>query len=170
MNMPKEQKPSSRGTYTREPYPSGLMASQLPVPGPQSHTSPTNERSSTAWTRDDDLQLMKARSESQNWGPIATKYFPSKTPNACRKRHERLMEKRQGENWDGVKLDSLAKAYLDCREEMWQILAEKVGEKWSLVESKVGFPNFIRFLALKPIGRENGDFDIKDCPVIYHRY
>ena len=137
MNMPKEQKSSTRGTYNREPYPSSFGAPHLYVPGAQSNALPTNERSSTAWTREDDLQLMKARSESQNWGPIASKYFPTKTPNACRKRHERLMEKRQSENWDGVKLDSLAKAYIECREEMWQILAEKVGEKWAMVESKV---------------------------------
>ena len=53
---------------------------------------------------------MKARSENQNWGPIASKYYPTTTPNECRRRHERLMEERQSENWNGLKLDSLAKA------------------------------------------------------------
>ena len=73
-----------------------------------------------------------------NWQPIATKYFPDKTANACRKRHERLMEKRNNtENWEGVKMETLAKAYNDLREEMWKILADRVGEKWQIVEAKV---------------------------------
>ena len=38
---------------------------------------------------------------------------------------------------DDVKLDNLAKAYVESREEMWQVLAEKVGEKRAVVESKV---------------------------------
>lgn len=81
---------------------------------------------------------MRARAQGLNWAPIATQYFPTKTPNACRKRHERLMEKRsQQENWDGVKVEALARAYLDVREHMWKMVADKVGEKWQVVESKV---------------------------------
>lgn len=81
---------------------------------------------------------MEARQQGMNWQPIATKHFPDKTANACRKRHERLMEKRNSaDSWDGVKMESLAKAYLDVREQMWQILADRVGEKWQTVEAKV---------------------------------
>ena len=110
-----------------------------PITHPLSiHASPTSSRSPNAWTPEDDLLLMKARSQSENWGPIALKYFPSRTPNACRKRHERLMEKQASATKDGVQLDNLAKAYIEVREEMWQILADKVGEKWPIVESKVG--------------------------------
>jgi hypothetical protein len=47
------------------------------------------------------------------------------------------MEKRNAENWDGLKLEDLAKAYFECREMMWKIIADKVGEKWQHVESKV---------------------------------
>jgi hypothetical protein len=61
------------------------------------------------------------------------------TPNACRKRHERLMERMNAEQWDGVKLDVLAQAYMEVRREMWSLLAARVGEKWQLVETKVSF-------------------------------
>ena len=48
------------------------------------------------------------------------------------------MEKQNAEQWDGVKLDILAQAYMEARREMWSILAARVGEKWQLVETKVG--------------------------------
>ncbi|MCJ1414320.1 hypothetical protein MMC32_000646 [Xylographa parallela] len=101
-----------------------------------SMTAINNERPSMAWSHDDDELLMRSRAQNMNWGPIAATHFPSKTPNACRKRHERLMEKRNAESWDGVKLEELARAYVDSREMMWKILADKVGEKWQHVEIK----------------------------------
>lgn len=81
---------------------------------------------------------MIARQQGLNWAPIANKFFPTKTPNACRKRHERLMDKRNSNgSWEGVKVEALAKAYLDVREEMWKILAARVNENWKTVEQKV---------------------------------
>lgn len=47
------------------------------------------------------------------------------------------MEKQNAEQWDGVRLDVLAEAYMQVRSEMWRILGAKVGEKWQLVEQKV---------------------------------
>jgi hypothetical protein len=47
------------------------------------------------------------------------------------------MERQNAEQWDGVKLDVLAQAYMEVRRDMWKILAERVGEKWTLVETKV---------------------------------
>ena len=86
---------------------------------------------------------MRARQQGMNWQPIASTYFPAKTANACRKRHERLMEKRNSaENWDNGKMEHLAKAYADVREEMWKVLAERVGEKWQVVEAKVHFTSY----------------------------
>lgn len=84
---------------------------------------------------------MAARSSGLNWQPIASKHFPTKTANACRKRHERLMERRNAEDWDGPKLETLAKEYMDVRKEMWSLLASRVGEKWQLIEVKVGIPS-----------------------------
>lgn len=80
---------------------------------------------------------MTARAQGLNWQPIQQTYFPSKTANACRKRHERLMEKRNSDDWDNVKLERLATAYLSMRREIWQQLAEACGEKVQVVEQKV---------------------------------
>lgn len=72
-----------------------------------------------------------------NWQPIANRYFPNKSANACRKRHERLKSAREAEEWDAEKLEFLAQQYLAVREQMWSTLAQKVGEPWKVVEAKV---------------------------------
>lgn len=103
-------------------------------------TSPTlaERHTSSPWNTSDDNQLMHARQKGLNWQPIASTYFPNKTANACRKRHERLMDKRKSaDTWDGEKIEQLAKAYFEVREEMWGMLAKRVGEKWQDVERKV---------------------------------
>lgn len=92
---------------------------------------------SSSWSARDDETLIQARAQGLNWNQIGPKHFPSKTPNACRKRHERLMERQNAEQWDGVKLDVLAQAYMEVRRDMWSMLAARVGEKWQLVETKV---------------------------------
>ncbi|KAF1951769.1 hypothetical protein CC80DRAFT_424011 [Byssothecium circinans] len=91
---------------------------------------------SSSWSSKDDETLIQARAQGLNWNQIAPKHFPKKSPNACRKRHERLMERQNAEQWDGVKLDVLAQAYMEVRREMWSILANRVGEKWPFVEQK----------------------------------
>jgi hypothetical protein len=92
---------------------------------------------SSSWSAKDDETLIQSRAQGLNWNQIAPKHFPAKSPNACRKRHERLMERQNAEQWDGVKLSELALAYMDVRREMWSLLAARVGEKWQLVELKV---------------------------------
>ncbi|KAI4091122.1 MAG: hypothetical protein LQ348_004005 [Seirophora lacunosa] len=101
--------------------------------------SATNKRNiSGVWTNHDDEQLKRARQQGHNWTTIAETYFPSKTPNACRKRHERLMEKINANGiWNPVKFEEVAKAYVELREEMWRKIADRVNEKWTVVESKV---------------------------------
>jgi hypothetical protein len=104
---------------------------------------------SSSWSAKDDEILIQARAQGLNWNQISPKHFPQKSANACRKRHERLMERQNAEQWDGVKLDILAQAYMEVRREMWSILAARVGEKWTLVEQKVcetsSFPGSIQF-------------------------
>jgi hypothetical protein len=95
---------------------------------------------SSSWSAKDDETLIQARAQGLNWNQISPKHFPQKSANACRKRHERLMERQNAEQWDGVKLDILAQAYMEARREMWSILAARVGEKWTLVEQKVAYP------------------------------
>jgi hypothetical protein len=90
-----------------------------------------------SWSTKDDEVLIQARTQGLNWNQIAPNHFPSKSPNACRKRHERLTERQNAEQWDGVNLDVLAQAYMDCRREMWSILAARLGAKWTIIEQKV---------------------------------
>jgi len=104
---------------------------------PVTATPPSIRPSSGAWNPTDDERLMTARSEGMHWASIQQAYFPDKTPNACRKRHERLMERRSVGDWDGKKLETLAKNYMSMRREIWQHLAERTGEKWNVVEQKV---------------------------------
>lgn len=97
--------------------------------------------SSGAWNPTDDATLMAARAQGMNWAPIQQAYFPTKTSNACRKRHERLMERRNQDDWDGRKLENLAKHYMAMRREIWSGLAAQTGEKWNVVEAKVCLPS-----------------------------
>lgn len=122
--MPRVPRP---GTKQRaSPYPvANLQRSRSPRP-------PTG-----AWSAEDDEILMNARAQQLSWAPLAQRYFPDKTGNACRKRHERLMEKNREEKWEGDKIEMLARAYLEIRPEMWKMLADRVGEKWQTVEAKV---------------------------------
>ncbi|KAL9119565.1 MAG: hypothetical protein Q9187_003879 [Circinaria calcarea] len=137
-----EKASSSHNAYHPHPYASSSTVPQSRASRVPSHALPSHDRPSIAWSAEDDERLIACRKENMNWGPIATQYFPSKTPNACRKRHERLMEKKKQEGWDGVKLEELATVYLECHEEMWQLLATKVrekldmNEKWQTLESK----------------------------------
>ena len=103
-------------------------------------TPPTSEhlQYSQTWSPEDDELLMRARQQGLDWQYIALKHFPDKTSNACRKRYERLMEKQnRADYWDRVKFETLAKAYVDVREEMWKILADRVDEKWYTVVEAV---------------------------------
>lgn len=103
-------------------------------------TGPAASRNAAIWSTADDEILLSARSSGLNWQPIASRHFPNKTANACRKRHERLVERRHVEDWDTHKLELLAREYLACRKEMWEILASRLGERWSVIEAKVRQP------------------------------
>jgi hypothetical protein len=100
--------------------------------------TPTQHRpSSGAWSPHDDQQLITARMQGLNWAQIKDTYFPSKTGNACRKRHERLMDRKGTDDWDARRSQQLALDYMSIRKEIWSPLAVRTGEKWQVVEQKV---------------------------------
>ena len=105
---------------------------------PYPTASATMQRNAAIWSVADDEILLQARASGLHWQPISTRHFPNKTANACRKRHERLIERRHVEDWDAQKLELLAQEYSLVRKEMWEILASRVGERWAVVEAKVG--------------------------------
>ena len=130
-------RPTTTNTHRRTPYPS--VATAMPNRTYSPTASGTDRHASQSWPPENDELLMRARQQGMNWQPIATKYFPNKTANACRKRHERLVEKRDqyDDDWERTKTDTVAKAYNDVREQIWKTLADRVGEKWQTVEAKV---------------------------------
>lgn len=101
----------------------------------QPSASFSRRASSGAWSREDDRNLIDARAKGLNWAQVKGK-FPNKSANACRKRHERLMEHKDADDWDSRKLEQLAKEYMVMRKEIWRPLADRVGEKWNVVEQK----------------------------------
>lgn len=106
-------------------------SSTLGAPGTASNNC------STSWSTHDDNILMNARARSHGWSQIQKENFPLKTPNACRKRYERLVAKKRGPDWDHEKLEKLSKEYCQLREQTWQPLADAMGEKWQDVEKAV---------------------------------
>ncbi|KAI1254756.1 hypothetical protein MGN70_003771 [Eutypa lata] len=132
--------PSSQAmqVQTYDPYPGVATASTAAVAAAAAVvTQPPmpHRASSGAWTPQDDQNLLQARQQGLNWAQIQSNYFPNKTPNACRKRHERLMERKGADDWDQRKLERMAKEYMSLRKEIWQPLAQRTGEKWNVVES-----------------------------------
>lgn len=114
-----------------------FSAASTTAPYPQ--VGGASQRNAAIWSTSDDEVLLRARASGLNWQPIASRNFPNKTANACRKRHERLIERRHVDDWDNQKLELLAREYLACRKEMWEILAARLGERWNVVEAKVSW-------------------------------
>ncbi|RDL31049.1 uncharacterized protein BP5553_09838 [Venustampulla echinocandica] len=127
--------PHTSSYSTGGPVQHPMVAQQQYAPMPPAPLT-SIRASSGAWNPTDDQTLMAARAQGMNWAPIQQAYFPNKTPNACRKRHERLMERRSADDWDGVKLENMAKTYMGMRREIWSGLAAQTGEKWNVVEQK----------------------------------
>ncbi|KAK4132734.1 hypothetical protein BT67DRAFT_384590 [Trichocladium antarcticum] len=103
--------------------------------GPVGGALPMQHRASSgAWNQEDDRTLLQLRAMGKNWNQIQREAFAGKTGNACRKRHERLMERRGQNDFDNRKLERLCKEYMGMRKEIWQPLASRCGEKWNVVE------------------------------------
>lgn len=147
--MPKEPRAST-----------SFSVASTTAPYPQAFGTNT-QRNAAIWTTSDDEILLRARASGLNWQPIASKHFPNKTANACRKRHERLIERRHVDDWDNRKLELLAQEYLACRKEMWEVLAARLGERWNVVEAKVTLSFMSRLtncLPAKVHGERSQDF------------
>ena len=132
---PTTKEPTVHTNYHTRPYAKESANTKKSVSsGPAHHTAGPSD----PWTPEDDARLKQARKDGMNWEPIAKTWFPSKTANACRKRHERLMEKvNTTEEWDSAQLEAMEIAYYKFRERMWKFIADEINEKWQTVESKV---------------------------------
>ena len=48
-----------------------------------------------------------------------------------------MERQKTADSWDNAKLEKLAVAYNDYREQMWKVIGQNMGEKWQVVEAKV---------------------------------
>lgn len=117
-----------------------------PAPAPSAaHQSAPRRVSSGAWSEEQDILLIHLRKTAGNWAKIA-EHFSNKTGNACRKRHERLMERQNTPGRNGDTLQRVSKAYMGMRKEVWRELAKQTGLKWSDVEHIVSTQSPFRSL------------------------
>ena len=96
---------------------------------------------------------MDAKSQGLGWNEIHQRHFPLKSGNACRKRHERLIQKLRTTNWDDGRIRKVMTAYNNpgIREQFWTELANRVGEdRWEDVERVVCETVSTRKRALTP--------------------
>jgi hypothetical protein len=132
----------------RQPQPPALPITHAPATDPFPSPPRSNSESQSLaragiWSEADDATLRTARAQSHGWSYIANNFFPGKTGNACRKRHEFLVKKSGGGN-DAAKLDLIAKEYMGSRETIWRGLAERTGDGWKDVERLVSIPYTLR--------------------------
>lgn len=119
--------------HRSQPYPSIGTSTTMASP-----ISPLADQPSSSWSAQDDQRLMQARQRGMNWAPIARDFFPAKSANACRKRHERLKDTvPTSEEWAPHKPEEVARLYLGLREQMWSLVASRLGKSWKTVEAKV---------------------------------
>jgi hypothetical protein len=92
------------------------------------------------WTPDEDDVLLDAKSRGMAWDEIHRQYFPLKTGNACRKRHDRLLAKARDPTWDDARVQRVLDCYNQQREPLWRSVADQTGERWEEVEKVVSDP------------------------------
>lgn len=131
--IPTSRKPPVHTNYRTHPY--GKQVANTTI----STSSDFARNTANPWTPEGDARLVEARKKGMEWGPISKTYFPSKTANACRKRHERLMDKSRSndDSWDSAKSEAMEIAYYKFRERLWKVVAEEINESWQSVEAKV---------------------------------
>lgn len=133
-SAPMQPQPDQQYTTYMDSAPAPTAGNEVVTAAQQMSQART---ASTAWSKEDDETLLRARAQGLNWSQIQQNYFRSKTSNACRKRHERLIEHRSADSWDKANFEKLSMEYMRLRKEIWSPLAAQVGEKWTVVEQKV---------------------------------
>jgi len=102
-------------------------------------TGPTVPRGTKVWTQDEDELLWKNRASGRSWETISEELSsystadtrPTKSANACRKRHERIKEQKLkaelGPNME--RWSEMVQVYLNFREEWWSRVGAVCGHK-----------------------------------------
>lgn len=113
-----------------------VQASSIPVGSSHSHSN----SGSGPWTAEMD-EILIEHHRRLKWDQIAERFFGNtKTGNACRKRHARvIMERKEPARWDQERVQKVINAYNreSMREKMWKPLADATNERWQDVERLV---------------------------------
>ncbi|KIX98930.1 uncharacterized protein Z520_05391 [Fonsecaea multimorphosa CBS 102226] len=125
-------------------YLQSVPNSMPPVPHLQRETIPRPGQSGP-WNAEEDNILLDAKGRGLSWEEIHRRYFPNKSANACRKRHERVLAKMRDTDWDEARIQRVTDAYNRHRHSIWQPLCKELGESMSDVE-KVMFQQGLRNL------------------------
>ena len=155
MPRPSGSPPNNQGSSTPRPFPRPLPPQPDTTAPPPSQALPSEPTSQPdpdddfptgtaynygTWTASDDRTLLAARARGLHWGELQGAHFPTKTANACRKRYERLMERRGAHDTsDTRRFERIASEYMAMRRQIWGGLAQRVGERWDVVEQDVSF-------------------------------
>ena len=134
-------------------------------------TPPTSERSSTEWLPEDDNLLWDARENRKLDWPQTAELLLGKTPNACRRRYERLKPKRAPDERKGPRFEALAKVYVRHREEMWKKLAEELGDRetgWETLEEQVCLNFILDFLIVFSTSRAQVSLQMRLLVSFFH--
>jgi hypothetical protein len=104
-------------------------------------TAPAHPNQSALWLDQEDTMLINAKNQGLGWNEIHKMYFPTKSGNACRKRHERLMTKLRSSDWDEARIAQVMAEYdrPGVREAFWGRIAAPFHERWEDVEKVVCF-------------------------------
>ena len=132
------------GYYPQQTHQSMMQYNHIPIsapppPLPQPVQTSSHPGQSAPWTTNEDSTLIDAKSRGLGWNEIHQRFFPNKSGNACRKRHERLMVKLRTTEWDNARIERVMTAYNmpGVREEFWGNIAVRFGERWEDVEKVV---------------------------------
>ncbi|KAK4938618.1 hypothetical protein LTR10_020969 [Elasticomyces elasticus] len=140
MGWPEQHLPDPHMQYTQQTMMPTYMQPVRPQSMPNIHNpqeSGPRPGQSGPWTPEEDETLIKAKGEGLAWDEIHRRYFPHKTGNACRKRHDRLLIKARDPTWDEARTQKVIGRYNRVREQVWRPIADSVGEKWEDVERVV---------------------------------
>ncbi|EXJ78221.1 hypothetical protein A1O3_09382 [Capronia epimyces CBS 606.96] len=137
------------GAPVRPPLPPATAPPSMSMHQPVRTEPVPRPGQSLPWTPEEDNALLEAKSQDMSWDDIHVQYFPNKTGNACRKRHERLQQKARG-HWDEARIHKVITCYNRHREQFWRSISDQVGERWEEVEKMILQQGFRRLGIPRP--------------------
>ncbi|KAL8678648.1 MAG: hypothetical protein Q9186_005003 [Xanthomendoza sp. 1 TL-2023] len=138
-NLFSEKEPPDPSCYTTTGPNRRRLSRRYELKKRRSHQ---HEPPAAAWTKSMDDVLLLAKHRGLDFAVISEIYFPTQSAQACHVRYEKLRGSRPIHEVIN-RLGNLANYYRSSRENMWRILASKMGEEWTAVEAEVSHRAFL---------------------------